>query len=125
MEIVDDIKKIRLEKLAKIEAMGIYPYGNRFPETAKIADILKDFAEEKEVVLAGRLVANRKHGKVQFMDLQDQSGKIQIYIKEGVISAELYALVQELDIGDIVGIKGALFKTKMGQESVRVAQLQW
>lgn len=122
MEVVE-IKNIRLEKLETLRSHGANPYGQRFERTASIGQTLAGFQENKEVALAGRILANRKHGKVFFLDLQDQSGRIQLYIKADLVGEANFDIAKELDIGDIIGVKGELFKTHMGQESVRVQEL--
>jgi lysyl-tRNA synthetase, class II len=118
-----EIRKVRIEKLNHLVAKGLNPYGRAFSCSHKIAELLADFIEEKEVAVAGRIMANRSHGKVIFMDLKDQSAKIQLFIKADNVGAELFDIILNLDIGDIVGVKGKLFKTKTGQESIRVSEL--
>jgi len=120
---IDEIKNIRLEKLEALRAKGSNPYGQRFERTGAIAPTLANFEENKKVVLAGRILANRKHGKVFFLDLQDQTAKIQLYVKMDIIGEAGFDITKELDIGDIIGVKGELFKTHMGQESVRVQEI--
>ena len=120
---VNEIKEVRLQKLNNLVAMGVSPYGKKFDRTASIGEILQEFTEEKRVMVAGRIMANRKHGKVFFVDLEDQTGKIQLYIKKEEIGEEKFAVVKELDIGDIIGVEGELFKTHMGQESIRVGRV--
>ena len=120
---VDEIRRVRLDKLNKLKDHGIAPYGTRFDRTGSISDVLKDFEEEKEVKIAGRLMASRSHGKVMFADLEDQSGKIQLFIKVSKVITNEFEVVKALDIGDIIGIKGTLFTTKTGQQSVRVAEI--
>ena len=116
---LDEIKRVRLEKLNNLRAEGLDPYAGGFVPSHTIAQALGAFSEMQEVALAGRLIANRSHGKVVFADIQDQTGKMQIFIK-----ADAFNIIKDLDIGDIIGVKGALFKTKTGQESVRVAEIQ-
>ncbi len=123
MEEISDIRAVRLEKLSNLKSKGVTPYGQKFLRLSSIAQILSSFEENKQVVAAGRLVAHRKHGKVLFADLLDQTGKIQLYIKMDIIGEKLFDIVHDLDIGDIIGIKGELFKTHMGQESIRVKDL--
>ena len=120
---VDEIKSVRIGKLNRLIEQGVSPYGGRFECSYSVADTLSDFCEDKEVVLAGRIMANRKHGKVHFIDLRDQTGKIQLFVKANNVGPELFEIVQDLDIGDIIGTKGVLFKTKTEQESVRVAEI--
>jgi len=117
---IDEIKNIRLEKIKTLKSKGIEPYGNKFKGALSVKNISEDFVEEKQVTLAGRIMANRKHGKVYFMDLEDQTGKMQLFIKANNLSEESFDVVGEIDIGDIIGVKGNLFVTKTGQRSVRV-----
>ena len=116
---LDEIKRVRLEKLNNLRAEGLDPYAGGFCPSHTVAQALGAFSEGQEVALAGRLIANRSHGKVVFADIQDQTGKMQLFIK-----ADALNIIKDLDIGDIIGVKGALFKTKTGQESVRVAEIQ-
>ncbi len=120
---VNEIKQVRLEKLKNLKALGVNPYGMRFDRSESIQSTLNPFIENKPVVLAGRLMAHRKHGKVVFADLQDQTAKIQLYLKADVLGPERFEIIQYLDIGDIIGVRGELFKTHMGQESVRVLEI--
>ncbi len=121
---VNEIKNVRIEKLKALEAKGCSGYGHRFERSSKINDVLTNFEENKSVLLCGRILAHRKHGKVIFMDLLDQTAKIQLYIKQDIITAQRFEIVKDLDIGDIIGIKGELFKTHMGEQSVRVLNLE-
>ncbi len=120
---INEIRKIRIEKLGHLKSRGICPYGEAFPRSGSISSVLKGFDEGRKVALAGRIVANRRHGKVFFLDIQDQTDKIQLYLKKDDAGDEASAVVQELDIGDIIGVHGELFKTKTGQESVRVEKM--
>ncbi|OGX35339.1 MAG: lysine--tRNA ligase [Omnitrophica WOR_2 bacterium RIFCSPHIGHO2_02_FULL_52_10] len=120
---VDEIRRVRLGKLKNLEESGIAPYGARFERTSTIAEILKDFQDGKEVIIAGRFMSHRSHGKVMFADLEDQSGKIQLFIKVQDVAINGFPVVKALDIGDIIGVKGTLFVTKTGQQSVRVAEI--
>lgn len=118
---LDEIRRVRLDKLKSLEDNGIAPYGARFSRSGPISDILENFEEEKEVTLAGRLMASRSHGKVVFADLEDQSGRIQLFIKTQQVTVNGFEAVKALDIGDIIGVQGTLFTTKTGQKSIRVA----
>jgi len=120
---VDEIREARLDKLKKLKEQKIAPYGMRFDRTHSIAEVLADFKEDKEVVIAGRFMSNRSHGKVIFADLEDQSEKIQIFIKVQDVTTNGFEVVKALDIGDIIGVRGTLFVTKTGQQSVRVAEI--
>lgn len=120
---VNEIKGVRLEKLQNLRAKGIAPYGQRFIVSGSIVECFKHFEENKKVTVAGRIVAHRKFGKAVFFDLMDQSGKVQIYLKEDILTPERFEIVKDLDIGDIIGVEGEFFKTKTGQESVRALNL--
>lgn len=123
---------IRRESLQKLRELGINPYpAAAFKTTATIKEILSNFDafEGKEVVLAGRMMSRRIMGKASFAELKDASGRMQIYINRDEISSDpegtMYNTVFKklLDMGDIIGIKGEVFKTKVGEESVNVKEL--
>ena len=90
----------------------------------QLTEILKDFKEGVHVVTAGRIMANRDQGKVHFMDLMDQTGRMQLFIKGDNIGQEAYEMLKCLDLGDIIGVEGDTFKTKTGQDSIRVSKYQ-
>ncbi len=114
------IDAIKLGKLKVMQDKGLDPYGQRFIRSHTVAEILKDFKEGVQVKTAGRLTAHRDQGKVHFMDLTDQSGKIQLFVKTDNLTSECADLLKALDIGDILGVEGETFKTKTGQDSIRV-----
>ena len=123
---------IRRESLQKLRELGINPYpAEEFKTTATIKEILTNFDgfEGKEVVLAGRMMSRRIMGKASFAELKDASGRMQIYINRDEISSDaegtMYNTVFKklLDMGDIIGIKGDVFKTKVGEESINVKEL--
>src|SRR4029077_5332031 len=119
---VDENKSVRIKKLDALKAKGVDAYAQRFIRSHSIADILKDFKEGVKVVTAGRIMANRDQGKVHFMDLMDQSGRMQLFIKGDNIGADAYEMLKCLDLGDIIGVEGETFTTKTGQNSIRVAR---
>lgn len=94
-------------------------YGSRFLPVESISSVKANFAEEKSVKIAGRLMAKRIMGKSAFGDLKDESDRIQIYAKRDDL-AEEYAVFKKLSIGDIIGIEGVLFNSKTGEKSVRI-----
>ncbi len=118
---VEEIKQIRQEKLNALVQKGIDPYGARFQGVMAIGDIVADFEEGKKVIAAGRMMASRKHGKVMFVDLRDISGKIQLFVRKDNVGEDLFDTATHLDIGDIIGVEGELFVTKMGEQSIRVS----
>ncbi len=127
-EKINEQMQVRIGKMHKMEEVGIMPFGHRFLWTHHAKDIADDFevleAKETEVKLAGRVMAIRGQGKTSFMDLMDKSGRIQLYVRKDVLGEENYALVKMMDIGDIVGITGTVFRTHMGEISIRVTQLE-
>jgi lysyl-tRNA synthetase class 2 len=123
---------VRRESLQKLRELGINPYpAEEFKTTATIKEITSNFDsfEGKEVVLAGRMMSRRIMGKASFAELKDSSGRMQIYINRDEISSEedptMYNTVFKklLDMGDIIGIRGDVFKTKVGEISVNVKEL--
>ena len=124
---LDQIIKQRQEKLERIRQRGIepYPYGYRRTHTTQQAvDLLSQQEEGKiespEVNLAGRIMAHRPFGKIAFLDLRDGSGKIQLYLSTDKLSHSLNQLLEEIDIGDIVGVSGKLIRTRTGEATVEV-----
>lgn len=120
----EELFQQRKEKLALFQKEGLSDYPSAlFKERLYIEDILKNFQEGREVVFCGRLVAKRSHGKAIFWDLKDASGKVQLYLKEGVIGQEKFAAVSQLDIADIILVKGELFKTHTQEASINVREI--
>lgn len=122
---LSELLQIRRDKLTELVNEGKNPFEQvKFDKTHYCADIENNFESmEGEVVsVAGRLMSKRGMGKVMFCDLQDVSGKIQLFVKLDVLGEASYAAYKKLDIGDIVGAKGEVFKTKTGQVSVRVSE---
>jgi lysyl-tRNA synthetase, class II len=116
----------RREKLAELVKRGVAPFAYRFDRTGTARAALEGFSagEGGTAVhrLAGRLVAVRPHGKTTFGHLADLSGRIQLYFKQDELGTDAYELLGLLDLGDVVGVEGPLFKTKTGEISVRVQQ---
>ncbi|GAF25923.1 lysyl-tRNA synthetase [Moorella thermoacetica Y72] len=125
LEAENDLMAVRLEKLHQLQEAGIEPYGGPFEVTHSTTAIRERFdeLEGQEVALAGRLLAIRSHGKASFADLQDREGRLQLYIRLDNVGPGIYELFQKLDIGDIVGVRGKVFRTHRGEISVEVRQL--
>ncbi|MFH1691217.1 MAG: lysine--tRNA ligase [Candidatus Omnitrophota bacterium] len=118
---LNEIIAQRIEKLEALKSANIDPYGNKFERTHTIKDLLASFKENEKVVLAGRLMAKRKHGKVCFADLRDQEGRLQLYARKGdSLNEEQFELFNKLDIGDIVGCMGETFKTHTDEPTLKV-----
>ncbi len=122
MEELNEIIRQKMAKLEAIRELGIEPYGGRFLRSSTIGELVNNFIENKEVFLAGRIMALRSHGKAIFADLKDPTGKIQIYLKEDIVGKEQFALFEKVDIGDILGIKGTTFKTQTGELTLKVSE---
>ena len=122
---LNDQMLVRRDKLAQYEADGIYPFGQRFVvqhKALQIKDEFRDF-DGQPVVLAGRLMTIRSHGKTAFANLRDLSGDIQVYFRQDVMGEDAYKYVKMLDMGDLVGIEGHVFKTQKGEVTVKVNKL--
>ena len=122
----------RRQSLQELRAMGINPYpAAEFPTNAYSTDIKAQFkeGEQREVVIAGRMMGRRVMGKASFAEIQDSKGRIQVYITRDDIcpgeDKDLYNKVFKklLDIGDFIGIKGFVFKTQMGEISVHAKEI--
>jgi len=115
----------RLEKLEKIRREKGSPYSlHSFPKQAPIIKIKEDFSEGREVSVGGRLLSRREHGKSIFFDLGDFSGKIQCYLRKDLIGEDNFSFFKNLDIGDVLGVKGSLFKTKTAEVTVLVSEFK-
>lgn len=125
---INEQMQVRIDKMHKIEEHGWKPFGYRFLYTHRAADIAAQFDElsekETEVKMAGRIMAIRAHGKTCFMDMQDKTGRIQVYVRKDVIGEENYALIKLMDIGDTVGITGTAFRTHMGELSIKANSVE-
>ncbi|MDR3589744.1 MAG: lysine--tRNA ligase [Negativicutes bacterium] len=125
-EELSELMRVRREKMAAIEAQGIEPFGRKYNFTHHAADIPAGFEqlEGQTVRLAGRIMAVRGHGKASFAHVMDMSGRIQLYFRQDVLGEELYANFGLLDIGDIIGLEGEVFRTQRGEISVKVASFE-
>lgn len=125
-ESVGDLIEVRRRKLASLVEAGKSPYGNVVTPTHSAGEIVERFDEfeAKAVTLCGRLRALRVHGKATFADLQDSSGRIQLFVSLSVVGDEAYEAFQSLDLGDIIGASGEVFRTRRGEISVRVDRFE-
>ncbi|MBO1515155.1 lysine--tRNA ligase [Metabacillus bambusae] len=127
-ELTDQLK-VRREKLHTLKEKGLDPFGKRFERSHQTADILasynefdKEVLEEKavSVTIAGRIMTKRGKGKAGFAHIQDLSGQIQIYVRKDAIGEEAYEIFNTADLGDIIGVTGVVFKTQVGELSIKV-----
>ena len=125
---LESITQQRLEKLHRLRQRGINPYPNSYHRTHTVAEARELFEQDRvtagsSFALAGRIVAYRGMGKATFVDLRDGSGKIQAYFRRDELGDDRYGLVEDLDIGDFVGVSGGLFRTKSGEVTMKVSDL--
>lgn len=110
----------RRAKLASLREHGIDPFANKFTPTEGCVPAKENYVEGRAVALAGRLTALREMGKSLFFDIKDQTGRIQVYVQKQAVGDDNFKILQHLDLGDFVGVKGTLFTTKMGEKSVKL-----
>ncbi len=125
-EELNEMRQIRREKLKKLQEMGRNPFLVEYWDIKNYSQSIKDDfdnMEGKEVVCAGRIMAKRNMGKASFIDIQDNEGKIQCYVRQDAVTPEEYEIFLTYDIGDIIGIEGEVFKTRHGEISVKVSKI--
>ena len=123
---VNELLKRRREELEALKESGVNPYGYEYEVTGYSASIKKEFTDDappKRHRVAGRVMSMRKMGKASFMHIQDQEGRIQLYLRKDALN-ELYDHIKLLDIGDIIGVEGAVFRTKMGEISIKAESFE-
>src|SRR5580692_2252467 len=131
MSLEDDLYEQRVQRIAEIEALGFQPYGHRFDFTHTIPQVLAGYAEKPaeqleprvQVRIAGRIMTVRRMGKAGFAHLMQNGEQLQIYVRKDALSEKEYALYQLLDLGDLIGVEGYLFRTKTNELSVHVEHL--
>ncbi|MFP4499162.1 MAG: lysine--tRNA ligase [Vulcanimicrobiota bacterium] len=125
---INEYMEQRINHREELEELGIHPYGMKYERSHSIDQVIeahKELEESEEgetVQIAGRLMALREHGKVTFGNIVDVTGNIQIYLKKNVVGEENYQLLKKIDIGDILGAKGKIFKTRRGELTVFVEE---
>lgn len=125
-EQLDEQHRVRLEKLAALKAAGKDPYTiTKYNVTISNIEIRKRFdeLENTDVAIAGRMMTRRIMGKASFMDIRDGSDRMQVYVRKDDVGEEAYADFKKWDLGDIIGIKGKVFRTKMGEISVHAEEI--
>lgn len=122
---------VRREKMEEIRAKGIDPFGSRFNRTHRTLELFEKYEQfskeelaemNEEVIIAGRIMTRRDQGKAGFMHLQDRDGKIQVYVRKDQVGEDQFEMFKKADIGDIVGIRGVMFKTNHGELTVKAAE---
>jgi len=133
LSLEDELLRQRHERLTQIRQLGFEPYGHAFDYTHTLPQILSEFsgklaedlAERVTVRVAARIVAIRRMGKAGFLHLLQNGEKLQIYVRKDSVSEKTYALYELLDIGDIIGVTGYLFRTKTGELSIHVEEIDF
>ncbi|CAM3963863.1 lysine--tRNA ligase [Cohnella lubricantis] len=132
-EQLSELLRIRRNKLDELRELGIDPFGDRFERTHEAGPILAEYdgktTEELDelnvsVTIAGRIMQKRVMGKASFAHIQDLTGKIQIYVRADSVPETQYKAFNLLDIGDMIGVRGTVFKTKTGETSIKVSELE-
>jgi len=122
---LERITEQRLDSLSKIRARGIDPYPHTYRTSHTVREAIALFEQQGEnsqdISLAGRIMSKRSIGKMSFLDIRDSSGKIQFSLRYDLLGRESYELLQDIDIGDIIGAKGKLFRTKSGELTLEVS----
>jgi lysyl-tRNA synthetase class 2 len=135
LSLEDELFEQRAARVREIEALGYQPFGKRFDFTHTIAAILHDYGdrpaeelvggEKTRVTIAGRIQTVRRMGKAGFLHLQQNGARLQLYIKKDAVPERDYQLFGLLDIGDILGAEGYLFRTRTGELSIHVENLEF
>lgn len=118
---MDTFEEIRIEKANKLKAKGIEPYGASYNHATPLKEVIGSYSKDeegKEVRCTGRILTMRPHGKAAFLHIKDWTGKLQVYIKLDKVGKEKFEIFQLLDLGDIIGVEGGLFKTRTGEITI-------
>ncbi len=130
---LNELLQIRRNKLDELRSLGIDPFGGKYERTHYAKHILETYQDQSkeeleaspvEVSIAGRIMQKRGMGKAGFAHLQDITGKIQIYVREDTVGENKYRAFDILDLGDMIGVRGTVFKTKTGETSIKVTALE-
>lgn len=133
-EELNDQILVRRQKMQNFRDNGMDPFGARFERTHLSRDIISEYSElskqeleetPHEVIIAGRIMTKRGKGKAGFAHLQDLAGRIQIYVRKDAIGEEAYGYFNSADLGDIIGVKGTVFKTNVGELSVKAKEVEF
>ncbi len=124
MEGIDKLRGIRIEKLGELISAGTDPYPYKYRVTHHVTDVIENEASLTEsetlITVAGRIMALRGHGATSFGHIEDKTGRLQFYVRKDEVGEEPYRIFKLLEVGDIVGIKGLVFRTRTGELTIRV-----
>jgi lysyl-tRNA synthetase class 2 len=124
---LSDQEQIRREKLEALRKKGIDPFCSEFKPNNSAQGALTNFEalEGSSAAIAGRIIAFRGHGKASFAHLQDRTGKIQLYGRQDVLGEEAYGLFRQIDLGDLIGVQGEVFRTRRGEITIKVEKFSY
>ncbi|MGB2661063.1 MAG: lysine--tRNA ligase [Candidatus Omnitrophota bacterium] len=122
MQEKNELIEQRYKNFEQLQQAGIDPFGKSFSGIQSIASVKENFSEGGKTRIAGRIMAKRKHGKSIFMDIKDFTGKIQLYAQKDDVGEKTFDVLKVLDIGDIIGADGELFKTRTGEDTVKLTE---
>jgi lysyl-tRNA synthetase class 2 len=118
----------RIEKLEQLRKMGVNPYPYSFERTHALSEVMKSEKEltsaGKEIACAGRVISLRKHGKTAFGNIKDSTGSLQFYVRRDSIDGRTFDIFKLVDVGDIIGVRGTVFRTKTDEITIKVTQLE-
>lgn len=117
---LNEIVQQRIDKLNYLRSKGIRVYGSFRGQRSLIGQELERFEEGKKILVNGRITGKRLHGKALFLDIKDQTGKIQAYAKADVVGPENWEILDHVDIADIISVEGELFKTRTGEPTIKI-----
>ncbi|HPQ47382.1 MAG TPA: lysine--tRNA ligase [Clostridia bacterium] len=123
---VSEVMKVRREKLSALQAEGMDPFSiKKYTVDCHSSQVIENYdeLEGREISCAGRIIAKRIMGKASFCHIQDRDGKVQLYVRRDVLGEEPYAHFKKMDIGDIIGVKGEVFTTNMGEKSIKAHEI--
>jgi lysyl-tRNA synthetase class 2 len=124
MDETNSLIEQRRTKLGALRAKGMDPFRSKFTPKEKCADAKANYFEGREVSVAGRVTAHRDMGKSMFIDVRDQTGRIQVYAQKNALGDDQFDIFRHLDLGDIIGVSGTLFTTKTGEISIRLTSFK-
>lgn len=119
----NEYRQQRLTNMHKLEALGHKPFGKAFSRTSNLREIKAAFQEEKTVSAAGRIMSFRDMGKSIFADISDGSARLQVYAQQKHLGEQVFEAIRCLDMGDHIGVEGALFTTRMGEQTIKIDKL--
>ncbi len=124
METESELLSLRREKLQKLAARGVAPFGQAFAVSGNVGEVRARFQEGETFRIAGRITAHRDMGKSHFLDLRDASGRMQIYLQAKEVGPEAMEIFSLLDLGDFLGVEGTCFTTKTGEPTLKVQRFE-